>query len=83
MPSAVTSMTWMIAVGVDDEGAAVGQALALAHDLEVAGDLAGGVAEHRVLDLADGVGRVVPGLVGEVGVGRHGVDLDAQAWSSA
>jgi hypothetical protein len=30
-----------------------------------------------VLDLADGLGGVVPGLVGEVGVGGHGVHLDA------
>ena len=39
----------------------------------------GGVAEHRVLDLADRVGRAVPRLVREVGVGRHRVHLDAEA----
>ena len=67
------------AVGVDHERAAVGEALTVAHDVEVAGDGAGGVAEHRVLDLADGVGGVVPRLVGEVGVGRDRVHLDAEA----
>ena len=40
--------------------------------------VAGRVADHRVLDLADGVRGVVPRLVGEVGVGRHRVDLDAE-----
>src|SRR5690606_42076138 len=59
------------------EGRAVGQALALAHVLEVVGDHAGRVADHRVLDLADRLGGVVPGLVREVGVGGHAVDLDA------
>src|SRR3546814_3836039 len=32
-----------------------------------------------VLDLADRVGGLVPRLVREVGVGRHAVDLDAEA----
>jgi hypothetical protein len=67
------------ALGVDEEGAAVGQALTLAEDLEVAGDLERRVAEHRILDLADGVGAAVPGLVGEVRVGGDRVDLDPEA----
>ena len=65
-------------VGVDDEGAAVGQPFALAQDLEVARDHLGGVADHLEGDLGDGVGRLVPGLVGEVGVGGHAVDVDAE-----
>jgi hypothetical protein len=44
---------------------------------EGAGQGAGGVADHRELDLADGLGGVVPGLVGEVGVGGDDVDLGA------
>ena len=67
-----------LALGVDHEGAALGQAGFLDHHAEVAGDGAGRVADHRVLDLADGLRGVVPGLVGEVGVGGHRVDLDAQ-----
>ena len=65
------------ALRVDDEGAAVGQALAFAHVVKVAGDGARRVADHRVLDLADGLGAVVPGLVREVGVGGHRVDFHA------
>lgn len=66
------------ALGVDHEGAALGQASFLNHHTKVASDGAGWVADHRVLDLADGVGAVVPGFVGEVGIGGDGVDLYAQ-----
>src|SRR5690606_18584754 len=63
---------------VNDEGTAVGQTLVFTQDLEVAADLQGRVTDHGVLDLADGFGAVVPGLVGEVGVGGNGVDFHAQ-----
>jgi len=66
------------AFGVDQEGAAVSQALAGAHHAEVVGDHARGVADHGVLDLADGRRGVVPGLVREVGVGRDRIDLHAE-----
>src|SRR5690606_2228831 len=66
------------AVRIDHEGRTVSQALAFAHVLEVVGDHARRVTEHRVLDLADRLGGVVPGLVREVGVGRDAVDLHAQ-----
>ena len=66
------------AVGVHDEGAAIGEALARAHHFEVVGDGAAGVTEHGVLHLADGLGRIVPRLVGEVGVGGDRIDLDAE-----
>ncbi len=62
------------ALRVDDEGTAVSQASFFDHHAEVAGDGAGRVADHRVLDLLDGVRSVVPGLVSEVGVGGDGVD---------
>src|SRR3546814_3032767 len=51
------------AVGVHEERAAVGQALALAEHVEVGGDRGRRVAEHEVLDLADRVGGLVPRLV--------------------
>ena len=66
------------ALGIDHEGAAVGQAVLFDHDAEVAGDRSGRVADHEVLDLVDRVGRGVPRLVREVGVGGHGVDLDTE-----
>jgi hypothetical protein len=66
------------AVGIDHEGAAVGQANAFAQDAEVVRDGVVLVAQHVVVDLADGRRAVSPGLVAEVGVGRHRVDFDAQ-----
>ncbi|VXA78638.1 conserved hypothetical protein [Aeromonas salmonicida] len=66
------------ALRVDNEGATVSQASFFDHDAEVAGDGAGRVTNHRILDLLDGVGSVVPRLVSEVGVGGDRVDLDAQ-----
>src|SRR5690606_28984592 len=66
------------ALRVNDEGTAVGQALVFTQDLEVAADLHGRVADHGVLDLADGFGAVVPRLGGGVGGGGRGVDFDAQ-----
>jgi hypothetical protein len=66
------------AFGVDDEGAAQREAFLFDHHAEVAGDLAGRVADQRVLDLLDRVRRVVPRLVGEVRVGRDAVHLDAE-----
>jgi hypothetical protein len=66
------------ALGVDDERAAQREAFVLDQHAEVAADGVGRVADHRVLDLADRLRRVVPGLVGEVSVGRDAVDLDAE-----
>jgi hypothetical protein len=66
------------ALRIDDERAAIGQTLCFAHDFEVAGDVAGRVTDHRVLDLADGFRRVVPRLVGEVRISRHRIDFDAK-----
>ena len=66
------------AVGIDDERATIGQAFVLAHDFEIARDRAGRIADHRVLDLADRFGAVVPSLVCEVRVRRDRVDLDAE-----
>ena len=65
------------AVRVDHEGGAVGKAHFTKY-AEVVRQGVGLVAEEGELQLADLVGRVVPGLVAEVGVGRHTVDFDAQ-----
>ena len=46
--------------------------------VEIARERRGRIADQRVLDLLDGVRGVVPGLVREVRVGGHAVDLDAQ-----
>ena len=43
------------ALRIDYEGAALSKALRFDHHAEVARDLAGRIADHRVLDLADGV----------------------------
>src|SRR5699024_10198148 len=66
------------ALRVDHEGTTVSQASFFDHHVEVAGDQASRVADHRVVDLADFGGAVVPCLVGEVGVGGDRVDLNAQ-----
>ena len=67
-----------LAGGVDDERAAFSEAVLLNHDVEVAGEDAGLVAEHRELNLADGFGGFLPGLVREVRIGGDGVDLNAE-----
>ena len=78
MPSAVISMNWMTPSGSITKVPRSARPWPSTQHVEVAADRAGRVADHRVLDLADGVGGVVPRLVGEVGVGRHRVDLDAE-----
>ena len=48
------------------------------HHLKVSGDRSGRIAQHRVTDLADGVGRVVPRLVRKMRVGRYRIDFNAE-----
>ena len=67
-----------LAFGVDEERAAQRQAFFFNHHAKVAGDGTGGVANHHVLHFLDGIRRIGPGFVGEVGVGRNGIHLDAQ-----
>ena len=67
-----------LAVRIDDEGAAIGQALLLDQHLEIARQRRGRIADQRVLHFLDGVGGVVPGLVGEMRVGGYAVDFHAQ-----
>ena len=66
------------AVGIDHEGAAIRQAGFLDQNFEISADGARRISDHGVGDLLDRLGRVVPGLVCEMSVGRHAVDLDAQ-----
>src|SRR5471032_116647 len=72
-----------LAFRVDHESATVSQACFFDQYVEVAGDGQGRVADHGVLDFADGWRSVVPGRVSKVGVGGNAVDLDAQLleWS--
>jgi len=48
-----------------------------AQAVKILADLPGRIAQHGVLDLADRVGSIVPGLVHEVRVGGNGIDLYA------
>ena len=64
------------AVGVDEEGGAIGLAGTDPLHVEVAGEGEGRIADHRVLHRGDVLGGVVPGLVDEVGVGGHREHLD-------
>ena len=66
------------ALGIDNECAAVGQADARTHHIEVVGHNARRITDHRIADLANGRRRVVPSFVAEMRVGRHGVDFNAQ-----
>ena len=59
------------------KGAALGEAVVLDQDLEVAREDVRRVRQHGVGDLAHALGLVVPRLVHEVGVAAHGVDLAA------
>src|SRR5690606_6330483 len=65
------------AFGIDNEGAALCEAISFNHDLKGTADRASGVAKHWVLDLADGVGAVVARLVGKMGVGGDRIDFHA------
>ena len=67
-----------LAFRVDHEGATIRQTSFFDQYVEVARDSVGRVADHGVLDFADGWRSVVPGSVGEVSVGGNAVDLDAQ-----
>ncbi|MNP11854.1 hypothetical protein D3C76_1040630 [compost metagenome] len=67
-----------LAFRVDHEGATVSDTGFFDQHVEVARDHVSRVTDQRVLDLADGVRGVVPGFVGEVGVGRHAVDFYTQ-----
>lgn len=53
---------------VDDKSTAQCEARAFGHHTKAATDGASRVAEHRVSNLADGVGRVMPCIVGEMRV---------------
>nr|GEU28309.1 hypothetical protein [Tanacetum cinerariifolium] len=67
-----------LAFRIDHEGAAQCQAFFFDHHFEVTRQLAGWVADQRVVHFLDGVRRVVPCLVCEMGVGRYAVHVHAQ-----
>lgn len=64
-----------LALGIDDEGAALGQAVLLNEHLEVTGKRVRGVGKHRIGYLADALRGLMPGLVGKVRVRGNGVHL--------
>ena len=64
-----------LALGVHHEASALGHALLLDVDVEDVSQLVRGVGQHRVRQLLDVLGRVVPRLVREMRVARHRVDL--------
>ena len=63
---------------VNDEGSAVSQTFIFTHVVEVTGQGASRVADHRIFDFGDGFRAAVPRFVGEVGIGRHRVNVYAQ-----
>src|SRR3546814_10051561 len=65
------------ALRIDDEGRAIGEALAIAQDIEIGRERVVLVAEHEEIDLADRGRAVMPRLVAEMRVGRDAVYLDA------
>src|SRR3546814_4147493 len=65
------------ALRIDDEGRAIGEALAIAQDIEIGRERVVLAAEHEEIDLADRGRAVMPRLVAEMRVGRDAVYLDA------
>src|SRR3546814_9766127 len=63
------------ALRIDDEGRAIGEALAIAQDIEIGRERVVLVAEHEEIDLADRGRAVMPRLVAEMRVGRDAVYL--------
>ena len=66
------------ALRVNNEGRTVCQAFIFTHVVEVTGQGASRVTDHRVFDFRDGFRAAVPRFVGEVGVGRDRVHVYAQ-----
>ena len=63
------------AIRIEEEGTTVSLTRFFAEDAESAREFEGHISEHRVFDLADGVGSVSPSLVDEVRVRADGVDI--------
>ena len=62
------------------KGGAKGKTLFFDHDVEVTCDRTGGITDHRVTDFVDRFRCIVPGLVGEMCIGRDAVDFNAQGF---
>src|SRR5690606_2404602 len=67
-----------LALRIHQERTAQRESFLLDQHAEIATDQMGGIAQHRKLDLADGLRSVVPRLVRKVRVGRYAIDLDAE-----
>ena len=67
-----------LTLGVDHERATFSHTVFSDEHFKVAAQDIGRVTEHRELNLTNGRGASMPGLVGEVGVGRNRVDFNTQ-----
>ena len=65
------------AFGIHNECAAISHSVFLDHHAECAGQQTGGIGKHRILDLLDSLGSVVPSLMYEVGVSAYREHLNA------
>ena len=63
---------------VNNEGRTVSQTFIFTHVVEVTGQGASRVADHRIFDFSDGFRAAVPCFVGEVSIGRYCVYVYAQ-----
>ena len=63
---------------VNNEGSTVSQTFIFTHVVEVTGQGASRVADHRIFDFSDGFRAAVPCFVGEVSIGRYCVYVYAQ-----
>ena len=69
-----------LALGVDNEGAALCHTISLDQNVEISGDGMGGGGQHGVAELLDAIGCIVPCFVDEVGIGGYGVDFRAGSY---
>ena len=67
-----------LTLGVNEERATIGHAFFFDVDTETAAQYARGVGQHRVVDLLDAVGSVVPCLVSEVRIGAYRVNFHTE-----
>ena len=66
-----------LSLGIDNESAALSKTIRFDQYLKILGNAVGGVSKHGVVDLFDPLGRIVPCLVDEMGIGGHRIDLTA------
>ena len=70
-------VTHDLTLRIDDEGAALGKTVRCDQHFKVLGNAVGRVCQHRIADLPDPFGRIVPRFVDKMGIRGHGIDLAA------